>query len=208
MATTSYTHNIVSALLRCFEFACAIIVVVILGRFFYYLGDSNVHANGRLVYAMVVAGLSLIYSFFFCPPFNVLFMAFPFDFVLSVMWLIAFCLLITLSGTNTCSSSWYYSYWGHWWNYYPYTWNAPYAYRISGSACPLWRTILAFSFMAIIAHLLSGLLGIYVFQEYIRPERRAGHTPTRTEKIFRRHSSSAANHSPPAAPREMTGTAV
>jgi hypothetical protein len=194
MATTSYTHNIISALLRCFEFACALIVVVILGRFFYYLGDSHVHANGRLVYTMVVGGISLLYSFCFCPPFNILFMAFPVDFVLSVMWLIAFCLIITLSGTNTCTSSWFYNYWGHYWDYYERVWRGYSYVRISGSACPLWRTILAFSFMAILAHLLSGLLGIYVYREHIKPERegRTGRTPTRTEKIFRRHSSSTA----------------
>ncbi|KAI9151395.1 hypothetical protein HJFPF1_08597 [Paramyrothecium foliicola] len=97
MAKTSFAHKVISAILRFGEFACALIVVIILARFFYYLGEEHVHADERLVYAMVVAGMGLIYSFFLCPPFTVLFRAFPADFILSIMWLIAFCLLITVS---------------------------------------------------------------------------------------------------------------
>lgn len=190
MATTTYTHKFASVFLRFIQFVSAIVVVVILARFFYYLGDEHVHANGRLVYAMVVAGMSLLYSFFLCPPFTVLFHAFPFDFVLGLMWLIAFCLLITVSfysfithivrlsstntrlrlpqksGTNACSSWWFRNYWGYYWGYqeepeeeyvpgWGYTYTEP---EISSRACPLWRTVLAFSFIAFVFHVLSGIL--------------------------------------------------
>jgi hypothetical protein len=37
-----------------------------------------------------------VYSVFFCPPFKSLFLSFPVDFILFVMWLIAYCLLQTV----------------------------------------------------------------------------------------------------------------
>jgi hypothetical protein len=96
MATTGTVHKVVSALLRLGEFACAVIVLGILCRFCYLISIAQADADGRIIYTMVVAGIGIIYSFFFCPPFKSLFLGFPFDFVLFVMWLVAYCLLQTV----------------------------------------------------------------------------------------------------------------
>lgn len=96
MSRTGVAHKVISALLRLGEFACAVIVMGILGRFTYFLSIPQAHADGRIVYAMVVAGIGIVYSFFFCIPFTSLFLGFPVDFILFVMWLVAYCLLQTV----------------------------------------------------------------------------------------------------------------
>src|SRR5689334_20225216 len=96
MAHSGTAHKIISFLLRLGEFACAVIVLGILSRFCYYIGIAQADVDGRIIYAMVVACIGIIYSFFFCLPFRALFLGFPFDFVLFVMWLVAYCLLQTV----------------------------------------------------------------------------------------------------------------
>ncbi|KAI8713988.1 MARVEL domain-containing protein [Fusarium sp. LHS14.1] len=160
-------HKVCSIILRLGQISCAAIVIGILARFSYLLTIEQVHEDGRLVYAMVVAGMSIIYSFLLCPPFRNLFMSFPCDFVLFVMWLVAYCLLQTKSTTHTCSSRWYRTYWGYYWGSY---WRVgrPGVVNVGRAGCSHWRTVLAFSFIAWLAYLLSGILGIIVFHKYIK----------------------------------------
>jgi hypothetical protein len=93
MAVNGGAHKFLSVILRVIELACGGIVIGLLGHFTYILSDYDAHADGRIIYAMVVAGLAVIYSFFFLWPFDVLFRAFPIDFIFSIMWLVAFALL-------------------------------------------------------------------------------------------------------------------
>lgn len=70
------------------------------------------------------------------------------------MWLVAFGLLADLTGTNACSSRWYYEYWGWYWTR---------VYRSPGSlvgsrACSNWRAVLAFSCISWILFFLSMLV--------------------------------------------------
>lgn len=90
------SHKVVSVFLRLGELCSAIIVLGILSRFTYLLSVAQVHADGRIVYAMVTAGIGILFSLLFCPPFDSLFMSFPFDFIMWIMWLVAFCLLETV----------------------------------------------------------------------------------------------------------------
>ncbi|KAG6980201.1 hypothetical protein FocnCong_v009815 [Fusarium oxysporum f. sp. conglutinans] len=92
---TGVAHKVISVILRLAELASAIIVLGILSRFCYLAGIAQVHIDGRIIYAIVVACLGIIYSVLFCPPFKNMFLGFPFDFVLFVMWLVAYCLLQT-----------------------------------------------------------------------------------------------------------------
>ncbi|WAO97039.1 MARVEL domain-containing protein [Fusarium falciforme] len=95
MAHTGIAHKVISVILRLGEFVCAVIVLGILSRFCYLISIPQAEADGRIIYAMAVAGIGIVYSFFFCPPFKSLFLGFPFDFILFVMWLVAYCLLQT-----------------------------------------------------------------------------------------------------------------
>lgn len=169
--------------LRIWELICSVIVVGILGHFLYIVSDAGATNDGRAVYSLVVASISTVFSLVFIAPFMYSFLAFPVDFALFVMWLVAFCLLETVrdslpsgcmgtpqkltpaqrTGIHTCSSPWYWNYWGYYWGGYgssPGT--AGSGYRRStgaaGSGCGAWRTVLAFSFMAMFAFLVSTIL--------------------------------------------------
>ncbi|KAF5640833.1 hypothetical protein F52700_3545 [Fusarium sp. NRRL 52700] len=185
MAETGIAHKIMSVILRLSELSSAIIVLGILSRFCYLAGIAEAHVDGRIIYTIVVSCFGIIYSICFCPPFKVMFLGFPFDFVMFVMWLVAYCLLQTRTGSHTCSASWYYNYWGYYWGRF---WRAgPVGtVNINAAGCASWRTALAFAFIAWFLHLLSGVLvghcrvelstteltpqmqGIYVFRTYVK----------------------------------------
>lgn len=93
---TGAAHKIVSVILRFLELSSAVIVLGLLSRFAYMISMAGVNMDGRLVYAMVVAGIGIVYSIFLCPPFDALFASFPVDFILFIMWLVAYCLLQTV----------------------------------------------------------------------------------------------------------------
>lgn len=63
------------------------------------------------------------------------------------------------TGIHTCSSPWFWNYWGFiwggWWRR-PVIVNGP--ADIAYSGCSQWRTVLAFSFMAMFAYLISTFL--------------------------------------------------
>ncbi|KAH7007683.1 hypothetical protein EDB80DRAFT_764472 [Ilyonectria destructans] len=160
-------HKVASVFLRFLELSSAVIVLGILSRLAFNLSIAGVHMDGRLVYTMVVASIAIVYSIFLCPPFDTLFMSFPFDFLLFIMWLVAYCLLQTRTRGHTCSANWYYNYWGYYWGHF---WTVGPVGRVSINhvGCGQWRTVLAFSFIAWVLHLLSGILGVYVFQNYVR----------------------------------------
>ncbi|RMJ17426.1 hypothetical protein CDV36_002886 [Fusarium kuroshium] len=180
------THKVLSVILRLGQICCAAIVLGILARFSYLLTIRQVHEDGQLVYAMVVAGMSIIYSFLLCPPFRNLFMSFPCDFILFIMWLVAYCLLQTQSGTRTCSSTWYRNYWGYYWGSYWHV-GRP-GVNVHRAGCSHWRTVLAFSFIAWFAYLLSGILGIYVFHKYIKVKETANEFKHQAKKHLGRDS--------------------
>jgi hypothetical protein len=96
MAESGVAHKVISVILRLSELASAIIVLGILSRICYLVGIAGANVDGRIIYTIVVACLGIMYSVIFCAPFKSLFLGFPFDFVLFVMWLIAYCLLQTV----------------------------------------------------------------------------------------------------------------
>ncbi|KAK0630516.1 hypothetical protein B0T17DRAFT_590006 [Bombardia bombarda] len=160
--------RVVLVLLRVWELICSVIVLGILGRFLHLADMAGALKDSRMIYTIVIASISAIYSILFILPFIYAFLGFPVDLLLFVAWLVAFCLLITRTGTATCSSTWYWNYWGFYWGGW---WGNP--WRITGpgdigyAGCSSWRTVLAFSFMASIAFLISGILGaIVVYRHY------------------------------------------
>uniref|UniRef100_A0A0D2XTD1 MARVEL domain-containing protein n=1 Tax=Fusarium oxysporum (strain Fo5176) TaxID=660025 RepID=A0A0D2XTD1_FUSOF len=188
MTSSGSGHKVASVILRFLELACGAIVLGLLGHFCDLVNEaSNISVDGRIIYAMVVAGITIVYSIVFFAPFDILFMAFPFDFILFIMWLVAFCLLETRTRSHICSAEWYYNYWGYYWGRF---WRVGPVGRVSinGAGCSEWRTVLAFSIINLIMlyielpqiKTLSPLIlpsgiesfefrkqGIYVFTEYI-----------------------------------------
>ncbi|KPM35103.1 hypothetical protein AK830_g11470 [Neonectria ditissima] len=181
-------HKVLSVILRLGQFSCAVIVLEILSRFAYLISIREAHADGRVVYTMVVAGITIPYSIMFCLPFDALFMIFPMDFLSWIMWLVAFCLLATKSHAGSCSSSWYYDYWGYYWGRFWHdgpSGDVSHA-TINRAGCSQWRTVLAFTFILSFAYLLSGILGIYVFRKYVKVKETAQVVRRQAGKLSRR----------------------
>ncbi|KAJ4288875.1 hypothetical protein N0V88_007208 [Collariella sp. IMI 366227] len=165
--------KVVSVALRVWQLICSVIVLGILARFLHLLSQAGAERDGRVVYGIIVASISTLFVLIFIAPFMYSFLAFPFDLVMFVMWLVLFCLLITRTGVNTCSSPWYWNYWGYYWGGW---WRRPFFLdgpgRIVSAGCGHWRTILAFSFMALIAFFVNAILGAYVVSKYWTKKRR------------------------------------
>jgi hypothetical protein len=88
--------RIVQVALRVWQFFCSVIVLGILARFLDRVSDAGATRDGRIIYSIIVASISTLFAIVFVVPMLYSFLAFPADFALFVMWLIAFCLLITV----------------------------------------------------------------------------------------------------------------
>lgn len=160
--------------LRIWQLICSVIVLGILASFLHRVSNAGATRDGRIIYSIITASISTVFSIVFIAPFLYAFLAFPADFALFVMWLVVFCLLITVrifagglcrteskltscaqrTGIHTCSASWYYDYWGYYWGGW---WRRP-SFIAGTDGCGQWRTVLAFSFMAMFAFLVSTIL--------------------------------------------------
>ncbi|QPC62890.1 hypothetical protein HYE67_005121 [Fusarium culmorum] len=97
MAESGVAHKVISFVLRLSELAFAIIDLGILSRLTYLVGIAGDSVDRRIIYIIVIAFLGIIYSIIFYAPFKSLFLGFPFDFVIFMIWLVAYCLLQTVS---------------------------------------------------------------------------------------------------------------
>ncbi|KAK0386890.1 hypothetical protein NLU13_5203 [Sarocladium strictum] len=195
MSNTGTAHKVVSVLLRLTELACGAIVLGLLGNFVHQIKKvDEASTDGRIIYSMVVAGIAIVYSILVCVPVKKLFLGFPVDFLLFIMWLVAYCLLQNRTAGSTCSSEWYYDYWGYYWGSY---WEDGPVGRVTvnGAGCAQWRTVLAFSFIGWFLHLISGILGVYVFLTYIRADKAEGNAKRHHEKLHKRHRSDDTGYS-------------
>lgn len=156
-----------SVFLRLGELACSVIVLGLVGRVLWHIGQANTYSDARLIFTTVVACISTVASLLLMVPFTFTFFACPVDLVLFVLWLVAFILLELLTGINTCNGVWYYSYWGYYWGGF---WRTPIIvtgpWDLGWSGCSSLRAVLAFSFIASMGYLLSCFMGAYVIVKY------------------------------------------
>ncbi|KAH6949630.1 hypothetical protein DER45DRAFT_588453 [Fusarium avenaceum] len=170
---SSSGHKVASVILRFLELACGAIVLGLLDRFCHLVDEaSNVSVDGRIIYAMVVAGITIVYratefhelvrySILLFAPFDIFFMSFPFDFI-----------LFSRTRSHICSAG----------------------CRMFGV-----RTVLAFSIIAWVLHLISGFLGVYVFANYIQIEETVNLAKRQMRKLSHSHPTNDQN-------RESTAT--
>jgi hypothetical protein len=90
--------QIISVVLRVGECISAIIVIALLGRFFHLLDLANGIADSRLVYASVIAGISIFLSLLLILPMKYSFYCFPLDGIIFICSIVAFGLLANVSG--------------------------------------------------------------------------------------------------------------
>lgn len=185
------SSKVFSIILRLGELCSSVIVVALLGRFFYLLRlASDGPINGRLIYAEVISCLEIISSIILIVPLKYSFYAWPLDAIFFVCSIVAFGLLADLNGS--CSSYWYWNYWGYYWGRY---WTIAPRVTITAGAvdhagCGSWRAIVAFLFIGAFTWLLSAILGLFVFVE-IREGRETHRTTTMKEKIMRKNHRTA-----------------
>ena len=90
--------KILSVLFRLSELSSSIIVVALLGRFFYYLHDGpDGDANSRLIYTEVISCLGIFVSIILIVPAKYSFYAWPIDVIFFICSMVAFGLLAAAS---------------------------------------------------------------------------------------------------------------
>ncbi|CAI4213845.1 unnamed protein product [Parascedosporium putredinis] len=136
--------RVLSPLSRLGAFISSIIVAGIGGSFLHKLNNLDFHYGSKFTYLITLAGLSIVFSLVLIAPFKFTFWAFPLDFIMFVMWMVAFGLMANLSGN--CGGAWY-------------RWIWTFAWR--RNRCGTWRALLAFCFLASMFWLFNCLLGLY-----------------------------------------------
>lgn len=91
------TSKVCSVILRAWELVCSAVVLGLTARFVNLVIRAGGSNDARIVYTLTLASISTLYSILFMPPLMYNFLAFAADFILFVMWLVAFCLLVTVS---------------------------------------------------------------------------------------------------------------
>lgn len=171
--------RVLSSLSRFTALVSSIIVAGLLGRFVRNLRRFGFNGGSKVIYTLALSGISIFFALILLVPLNFQFWAFPFDFAMFVMWIVAFALLtnvrlppplstytnlnIPLGNPRTgksreeteltpwqlspdCGGSWHTFVWRFAWG---------------SNRCNIWRTILAFCFIAAMAWLFSAALGMY-----------------------------------------------
>ncbi|CZR68842.1 uncharacterized protein PAC_18742 [Phialocephala subalpina] len=163
----SVAARVFHVLLRIGEFISSVIVLGLIGRVLYMVGQADASTDSRLIYTTVIASISTIFSIIFVLPFLYAFLAFPMDFIMFVTWLVAFCLMEALTGIHTCDAFWYWNYWGFYWGG---IWRRNIVVHgpadINWVGCSSWKSVLAFSFIVSMTYLLSSCLGAYECLKY------------------------------------------
>ena len=85
---------------RFVELVSAAVVAGLVGEYLHYINNAHAHANDRMVYAVTMAGISIIASIVLFPPLKYTFLAFLFDYALFICWMVVFGLLANVS--NSC----------------------------------------------------------------------------------------------------------
>ena len=94
--------KIVSIVLRVWEIICAIVVTAIVGTYFHYVNNAHGATSSRMAYAIAIGSISIFFALVLMAPMKYSFWAFPLDFAIFVMWMVAFGLLVDTSGTALC----------------------------------------------------------------------------------------------------------
>ena len=124
----------------------------ITGAYLHSVSNTSSWDQGRFIYTEVVAGLSIVLSIIWLFPFSGSFIHYPADFFISVMWFVAFGLLVNwLNGG--CG--------------YVFDWSG--ASFDGTNTCSEWKADLAFIFLSAICWLVSALLGIYWVHRHTTP---------------------------------------
>jgi len=136
--------DLFSIILRLAELAFAAIVAGLTGVYLHAHKGASSWSLGRFIYTEIVAGLSILFAIIWLFPFSGSFIHWPTDFIISIMWFVAFGLMVDwLNGA--CG--------------YVFDWDG---IDVNGNGtCAEWKANVAFAFLSAIVWLVSAILGIY-----------------------------------------------
>ncbi|PLB51672.1 hypothetical protein P170DRAFT_506619 [Aspergillus steynii IBT 23096] len=181
-------HEVFSPILRVGELISAAVVVGILAGYEHLVHRGDGPQSGRIIYSLVIACITLLFSILLLTPFHCTFYFFALDFIFFVCWMVGFGLMANLTASDGCDSRWIWYNWGYYWGgYYDTTPLDEVSPVLVGTGyCPRWRANLAFAFIGGILWLLSAILGLYVVLEYPRGGGDGqGRTKRRLQKVTR-----------------------
>jgi len=155
--------DLFSLALRVGELAFSATVAGLTGSYLHQTKHQSAWSKKRFIYTEIVAAIGILFSLLFLLPFMASFVHWPLDFVLFILFMVAFGLLADFIGPMNCGSIW--------------NWDG-----ITGKAtCSKFKADLAFCFLASIFFLVSALLGLWVTHR-----RRRGATADRVTTHRRR----------------------
>jgi hypothetical protein len=93
--------QITSVIFRSIELISAPIIAGLVGPYLHYLRNAGAEENGRIVYTIAIAGISIFFSRTLMPPLKYSSYAFPLDFALFICWMVAFGLLDNIRFTSS-----------------------------------------------------------------------------------------------------------
>ncbi|KAM4065439.1 membrane-associating domain-containing protein [Hirsutella rhossiliensis] len=134
--------RIVSMILRAAQIGFAVIVAAIIGAHL-HRADSSAWSMARLIYTEVVAGIAIFLGLIWLLPFSSTFTHWPVDIFVSVLWWVAFGLLVNLVGTS-CGAVF------DWQNVSP-----------RGDRCGKFKANIAFAFLSAVVWLASAGIGLF-----------------------------------------------
>ncbi|KXJ90955.1 hypothetical protein Micbo1qcDRAFT_163654 [Microdochium bolleyi] len=137
--------QIAGMVLRAAELAFGAIVAGINGSYLHDMHKLRVDSwpLARFIYTEVVAAIAIFFALIWLLPFSSSFTNYPFDFFISILWFIAFGLLVHYED-GSCGAI--------------FDWSDV---TIRGaSVCGRWKAVIAFSFLSAICWLVSAIIGM------------------------------------------------
>lgn len=86
----------VSVIFRVMQLVSGAVVAGTLGHYLHNIHEAGVGSNGRVVYSIAIAGISIFFAIVLMPPLAYSFYGFPLDFAIFVCWMVAFGLLVNV----------------------------------------------------------------------------------------------------------------
>jgi len=86
--------DLLSIILRLAELAFAAIVAGLTGVYLHAVQGTSAWNLGRFIYTEIVAGLSILFALVWLFPFSGSFIHWPADLIISIMWFVAFGLMV------------------------------------------------------------------------------------------------------------------
>ncbi|ETS81346.1 hypothetical protein PFICI_06348 [Pestalotiopsis fici W106-1] len=147
--------DLFAMILRLAELVFAAIVAGINGAYLHSVHNTSSWSQGRFIYTEVVAGLAIFLALIWLLPFSGSFVHWPVDIFISILWFVAFGLIVNLLG-GSCGGA--------------FNWDNI-ALR-GNDQCGKWKAVIAFAFLSAICWLVSAIVGIIWVRDHERREYR------------------------------------